>query len=238
MKPSLAFFLLISCGSLSPLPGQTAPLSGDRPATQEPVARQTYGRVEGDIYISPTGLYKVKIPVLPQLGGAVSDTPNLVTFDDDYSIHINIGAFPLSRELKAEYDVRGTKDFLIFFFTSLIMPDYAANFHGAQMEPNAIFLGKYQDGSILIFLLLPGGLVFDHRARFSNSLSPAVAKRGNLCFVKNGYVFVISTELAERVLERSTYKKSPEEENAILRDRLMDIVAKMQFSAPAPDTKG
>jgi hypothetical protein len=180
----------------------------------------------------------VKIPVLPQLGGGVSDTPNLVTFDDDYSIHINIGAFPLSRELKAEYDVRGTKDFLIFFFTSLIMPDYAANFHGAQMEPNAIFLGKYQDGSILIFLLLPGGSVFDHRARFSNSLSPAVAKRGNLCFVKNGYVFVISTELAERVLERSTYKKSPEEENAILRDRLMDIVAKMQFSAPAPDTKG
>jgi hypothetical protein len=238
MKLFPAFILLILGGCLPPLLGQTVAQSDDRPDTSEPVARQTYGRVEGDIYISPTGLYKVKIPVLPQLGGTVSDTPNLVTFDDDYSIHINIGAFPLSRELKAEYDVRGTKDFLIFFFTNLIMPDYAANFHGAQMEPNAIFLGKFQNGSMLIFLLLPGGSVFEHQVRMSNSLSPAVAKRGNLCFVKNGYVFVVSTELAERVLERSTYKKSPEEENAILRDRLMDIVAKMQFSAPAPETKG
>ena len=64
-----------------------------------------------------------------------------------------------------------------------------------------------------------------------------VAKRGNLCFVKSNCVFVVSTELSERVLERSTYHKTVEEENAILRQRLLDLVEKMQFTQPAPEPK-
>ena len=240
MKLLPAFFLLIIGGSLAPLPGQTISPPDGRPASSESSSPQIYGRIEGDgeTYVSPSGVYKVKIPVLAQLGGTVSDTPDLVTFDDDYSLHINIAAFPLSPELKSEYEKRGTKDFLVFFYTNLVMPDYAKSFPGAQMEPNAVFLPKYQDGSLLISTLLPGGSIFEHRVRISTTLKPAVAKRGNLCFVKYGYVFVISTELSERVLERSTYKKSPDEENAILRQRLLDIVSKMQFFPPAPEAKG
>jgi hypothetical protein len=251
MKLLSAFVLLIPCGCVAPLLGQMAPQSPDdpappataQPAASEPIPTRLYGRIEGDLfhadgyYTSPTGLYKVKIPVLPQLGGTVSDTLNFVTFDDDYKIHINIGAFPLSRELKTDFETKGTKDFLIYFFTNLVMPDYARSFPGAKMEQNAVFLGKYQDGSILIFTLLPGGSSFDRRVRLAGFTGPAVAKRGNLSFLKNGHVFIISTELAERVLEGSTFKKSAEEEDAILRQRLMDIVAKMEFFPPAPDTK-
>jgi hypothetical protein len=40
-----------------------------------------------------------------------------------------------------------------------------------------------------------------------------VAKRGNQLFVKNGHIFVISIELTERVLERTTYKKTAAEED-------------------------
>jgi hypothetical protein len=50
--------------------------------------------------------------------------------------------------------------------------------------------------------------------------------------VKNGVVFVVSTELAERVTEGAAYKKTPEEEDQILRKRLVDIVSKMQFPKP------
>jgi hypothetical protein len=118
------------------------------------------------------------------------------------------------------------------------MPDYVSSFPGAKMEPNAVFLGKFQNGAILISSLLPRGSSFEHRVRIANFLGPAVAKRGDLLFVKYGHVFIVSTELAERVLERTSYQKTPEEETAILRQRLMDIVDKMQFFEPASGTKG
>jgi len=207
----------------------------------EPAARQSssqlYGRIEGDTYVSATGYFKVRIPVLAELGGAITDTPNIVTFDDDFSVHTSVGAIPLTPELRAEYEARGAKEFLVHFFTTLVMPDFVARFPGAHTEESATFLPKYQDGALLIPLLLPGGSFFEHRVRVGPFRAPAVAKRGNLCFVKNGCFFVVSTELAERVLERSTYTKTPQEENAILRQRLTDLVDKMVFLTPPPEPK-
>ena len=57
-----------------------------------------------------------------------------------------------------------------------------------------------------------------------------IAKRGNLLFVKNGHIFVVSTELAERVIEGKAYKKTTAEEDDILRQRLNEIVDKIQFA--------
>jgi hypothetical protein len=54
-----------------------------------------------------------------------------------------------------------------------------------------------------------------------------------MMFVKNGYTYVVSTELSERVTEGSSYKKTAEEENQILHTRLLGIVKKMQFLSPA-----
>ena len=218
-----------------PLFAQTAaPQSEDETAGSQPAASQLYGSIVGDTYTSPTGVFQIKIPVLPQLGGAVSDTPNLVTFDDDYETHLSIGAFPLGRELKWEYDTRGTKDFLAFFFTNVVMPDFATKFPGAHMEDNGLYLPKFQDGSMLIFTLLPGGSLFAPQVTlFPSRRTPLVAKRGNLCFVKYNYVFVVSTELAERILEHSTYHKTVDEENALLRDRLLEVVRRMSFIKPA-----
>jgi len=197
---------------------------------------QLYGKLVGDLYVSPTGVFQLKVPVLPQLGGGISDTPNLVTFDDDYTTHLSVGAFPLSRELKWEYDTRGTKDFLAFFFANVVMPDFATRFPGAKMEDNGLFLPKFEDGSMLIFTLLPGGSVFQGQVNLFRPAAPLVAKRGNLCFVKFNYVFVVTTELAERILEHSTYHKTVEEENVILRDRLMAVTKTIQFIKP-PEAK-
>lgn len=63
---------------------------------------------------------------------------------------------------------------------------------------------------------------------------PPVAKRGNMLFVKNGNVIVISTELAERVTEGSSYKQSADQENDLLKERLIDIANRMRFLKPAP----
>jgi len=238
MKIRASFvFLAVSLCLLPRLTAQTAPQPGSGLGTPPAPPPQVYGKIEGDYYTSPTGIYKISIPILPQLGGSISDTPNVATFEDDFSTHISIGAFPLSRKLKWEYDTRGAKDFLVYFFTTLVMPDFVARFPGATMEDNAAFLPKYQDGSLLIFTLLPGGSFFAQRVTLGMAREPLVAKRGNLCFVKYNCVFVISTELSERVLERSTFHKTIEEENTILRQRLLDIVGKMQFTQPPPEAK-
>ncbi|HUJ45349.1 MAG TPA: hypothetical protein VLW52_17260 [Opitutaceae bacterium] len=236
MNPRVIPALLAMSLSAPGLTAQTTAQPGDNPATPATPPPQIYGKVADGVYTSPSGLYKVPIPVLPELGGNIMDTLNVVTFEDDFSTHISIGAFPLSRELKWEYETRGAKDFLVYFFTNIVMPDFIARFPGASLEDNGIFLPKYQDGSMIVFTLLPGGSSFVQRVTLGATREPVVAKRGNLCFVKYNTVLVVSTELAERVLERSTYHKTVDEENAILRKRLMDIVGKMQFTPP-PEAK-
>jgi hypothetical protein len=76
--------------------------------------------------------------------------------------------------------------------------------------------------------------MFDSPPVFGPRTTPAVAKRGNLLFVRNGFTFVISTELSEKVTEGSQWKSTPQEENQILRSRLVDIIKKMVFIKPAP----
>lgn len=61
---------------------------------------------------------------------------------------------------------------------------------------------------------------------------PPVAKRGNLIFMQNHVVYVISIELAERSLEGALYNKTTEQENTILRSRLNDVVSTMEFAVP------
>jgi hypothetical protein len=237
MKHRTASALLsLSLGLTSLSAQSTAPQPGDQTEGAPAEGPQIYGSITGDLYTSPTGVYQVRIPVLPQLGGTITDTPNVVTFEDNFTIHMSVGAFPLSRELKWEYDTRGTRDFLIYFFTNIVMPDFASRFPGAHMEDNALYLPKYQDGSMLIFSLLPGGSFFTPRITLFSTPPAVVAKRGNICFVKFNHVFVVSIELAERVLEHSTYHKTAEEENQILRKRLTEVVDRMQFIKP-PEAK-
>jgi hypothetical protein len=73
----------------------------------------------------------------------------------------------------------------------------------------------------------------DRVPRISGDGKPPVAKRGNLLFVKNGYIFIISTELAERVTEGHAYQKTTAEEDELLRQRLSDVVSKIVFAKPA-----
>ena len=74
----------------------------------------------------------------------------------------------------------------------------------------------------------------DKVATIDPARKPPVAKRGNMIFVKNGFVYVISTELAERVTEGSAYTLTQQEEDVSLREKLQDMVAKIHFLTPPP----
>jgi len=189
------------------------------------------GKIEGKTYVSPTGVFKVVIPVLPELGGDITDTPNVVTFQDDFNVHVSIAAFPQDATQRWELSTRGTKDYLIYFFSNFVLSDFKQTFEGVQIE-SAKFVPGLLDGSLLTYLLIPGGTMFGHRVAQLGSDRVPVAKRGNLLFVRNGHIFVISMELAERVIEGRSYEKTTAEEDEILRTRLIDIVNKISFAKP------
>ncbi len=194
------------------------------------------GKVEGRTYVSPTGLFKVIIPVLPELGGDITDTPNVVTFQDDFNVHVSIAAFQQDATQRWENSTRGTKDYLIYFFSNFVLADFRQTFEGVQIE-SAKFVPGTLDGALLTYLLVPGGTMFPERVPAVAGDRLPIAKRGNLLFVRNEHVFVISIELAERVIEGKAFGKTTAEEDEILRKRLLEIVDKITFTKPAAPPK-
>lgn len=206
------------------------------PAALSVCAQGLEGKLEGRTYVSPTGLFKVGIPVLPELGGDITDTPNVVTFQDDFNVHVSIAAFQQDATQRWENSTRGTKDYLVYFFSNFVLSDFRQNFEGVQIE-SAKFVPGVMEGALLTYLLVPGGTMFPERVPAVGGNALPVAKRGNLLFVRNEHVFVISIELAEKVIEGKSFNKTTEEEDEILRKRLLDIVDKISFTKPAAPKK-
>jgi hypothetical protein len=191
------------------------------------------GRVEGTQYLSPSGAYRIAIPVLPELGGRIVDTPEVVTFEDDFNVHASIACFRMDATQRWEQDTRGRRDYLIWFFTNFVQSDFQARFPGSRAE-SAKFLPSLEGGTLLTYNLLPGGTMFADRPSFFQTGEVFVAKRGNLVFVRDGHVFVLSIELAERALEQRSYSKTTEEEDELLRKRLLELLGRMTFASAAP----
>ncbi len=201
------------------------------------VAAPLIGRMDGENYVSPTAQFRIRAPVLPELGGTITDTENVVTFQDNYGTHISVACFPMDASQRWEYDTRGLRDYLLFFFTDVVMPNFAARFRGSSVE-SARFLPDLQGGALIGYSLLPGGSHFENLNRVLNGppVDPAVAKRGTLIFVRDRHVYAVSTELAERVTQRSTYRLTKEEEDTQLSTRLAAILERMSFTNDRPRT--
>lgn len=213
-----------------------------------------FGRVVGTAYYSPTGLFRIAVPVLSELGGTITDTKNEVTFQDAYTTYVSIAVFPMDATQRWELQLRGTKDYLAYFFTNYIQPDFARSFGKVEVDKDGIFAPEIEGGSLITFALLPGGSMFPNgAAAIDPARPPPVAKRGTLVFLRppaaailggaaadqaqpfhtNGYLFVISIELGERATEGTAYTLTPAEENATLRSRLTEIAGRMTFMGAA-----
>ena len=192
-----------------------------------------------DYYISPLNTFRIRVPVYPELGGQVNDTMNVVTFQDAFGDHSSIGCFPLDDAMRADMARRGRKNFLIWFFQTFIQADFQRNLPGTTAMPDARYDPKPQGGALFMQLLIPDGSAYMERVFLFPQKNPVIAKRGNLAFERDGFVYVLSTELTERVFEHATWKKTDAEEEKILTDRMYDLLSRMIFikpktTAPAP----
>lgn len=214
---------LLLCGlTLSVLPAVAAPL---------------VGRMDGESYISPTGQFRIRAPVLPELGGIITDTDNVVTFQDNFGTHISVACFPFDATQRWEHDTRGRRDYLLYFFTDIVMANFAARFPDSRVE-SARYLPELHEGALIGYALLPGGSEFEQLGRVTDSppADPVTAKRGTLLFVRDRHVYAISTELAERATQRTTYRLTREQEDEQLSARLTAILERMTFTNDRPRT--
>ncbi len=196
-----------------------------------PAQTSLVGRIDGNQYVPPSGAYRITIPVLPELGGRIVDTPEVVTFEDDFNVHASLACFKMDATQRWEHETRGRRDYLVWFFTNFVQRDFQQRFPESRVE-SAKFIPGMEEGTLLAYNLLPGGTMFANRPSFSATEEIFVAKRGNLLFLREGHVYVLSMEMAERALERRTYTKTTEEEDEILRRRLLELYGRITF-APA-----
>jgi hypothetical protein len=218
MLRSLLVLAVVLAGLAPPARAQASPLGE---------------RTSGGRYRPQSGVYTVAIPVLPELGGQIEETEYVVTFRDAFTLHASIACFPMDATQRWENETRGRRDYLVWFFTTFVQGDFQQRFPGAIVE-SAKFMATVQDGAILTYMLLPGGTMFGERIGLATGEAPPVAKRGNLLFVRGGHIYILSIELAEKVLERSTFNKTVAEEDAMLEARLADLLAKMEFAPAQP----
>ncbi|MES1168181.1 MAG: hypothetical protein ABUL61_03320, partial [Oleiharenicola lentus] len=72
-------------------------------ATVSAAAAPLVGRMDGEQYVSATGEFRIRAPVLPELGGTIEDSDSVVTFHDDYGTHVSIACFDLDATQRWEF---------------------------------------------------------------------------------------------------------------------------------------
>jgi len=212
--------LILCCVTLPVLTATAAPL---------------VGRMDGEQYVAANGEFRIRAPVLPELGGSIEDSESVVTFHDDYGTHISIACFELDATQRWEFDTRGRRDYLLYFFTDVVMANFTSRFPGSKIE-SARYLPELQEGALIAYSLLPGGSSFapPELVPAAASRETITAKRGTLLFIRHRHVYVVTLELAERVTQRSTYKQTVEQEDEVLATRLQALAGRMSFTHEQP----
>lgn len=198
-------------------------------------AEPLVGRMDGDTYVSPTGEFRVRAPVLPELGGTIEDTDSIVTFHDEFGTHVSIACFELDATQRWEFETRELRDYLLYFFHDIVLVNFQSRYPGSRIE-SARFLPDLLNGALIAYALVPGGSQFEPKSSITGGPppDPVVAKRGTLVFVRHRHVYVVSAELAERATQRSTYHLSTKEEDDLLSTRLTTLAGHMTFSDDRP----
>ncbi len=195
------------------------------------------GRMDGDTYVSATNEFRIRAPVLPELGGTIEDTDTIVTFHDDFGTHLSIACFELDATQRWEFETRDLRDYLLYFFNDIVLANFQSRFPGSSIE-SARYVPDLAGGALVAYALLPGGSSFAEPSRVLGGppLEPVVAKRGSLLFVRHRHVYVLSLEQAERLTQRSTYNLTKQQEDDQLYARLTAAFGRMTFTDDKPRT--
>jgi len=198
-----------------------------------PASLQARPEVPSNIYYSPSGLFSMPIPVLAELGGNISDSKNYVIFSDPISTHITVGIIEMDASARFERSTLTTAEFLRGTFEKLVLPQFLTTAPATRTD-SVLLLPKVESGTLYVGSLHPGTSQFMGRTGLlgDNYDHAPTARRGTLLFVKGNYFVIISSELAEKATERSAFKLTADQENELIRERLLAILHRIRFTIP------
>lgn len=229
MLRPLALLLLLTLAARSPaettVPAITPPAEAPAPAA---ATRALRGGIEAGRYHAPDNVFSVSVPVLHGEKTSITDNGEIVVFKDKVATLLTIAAFPMPPFAQWEHDTTPPRDYLIGFFRDNILRDYDREFPGSAIE-SARFIPSFQGGALVAFTLSPGGSAFEAKEPRPPTSAAPVAKRGHFVFVRDSHIFVVATELAERVTLGAAYNLGTIEEDRILFDRLITVLAATRF---------
>lgn len=180
-------------------------------------------------YQSPSGIFKLPVPVLPELGGRVSDDTLFVHFMDSFTTHITVGVIEMDATFRWEHSIMEPKEFLLNVFNKIVMPQFKAACPTTKAD-TVLLYPKLKKGALYVGTLHPGNTQFmDRIAFFGKDDNIPTGRRGTLLFSEGEYLFIISSELGERATERSMHTMSDQEENDLLRKRLLKLLKSMKI---------
>lgn len=223
--------------ALPAAPADTATQPAPVATTASPAPAKLLGRIADDRYFAPGDVYSVPVPVLQGEGSTIMDNGEIVVFKDKVSTLLTIAAFPLPPIAKWEYETTPPKDYLITFFRDNVLRDYRLEFPETTIE-SARFLPDVHGGTMVAFTLLPNGSAFQPAEPRAPTAPSAIAKRGHLVFVRDGRIFVIAVELAERVTAQAEYNLNQAQEDHILFNRLVTVITAMRFGQETAQPDG
>ncbi len=186
------------------------------------------GTIEAGRYHAPDDAFSVAVPVLHGDNPSITDNGEIVVFRDQVATLLTIAAFRMPAIAKWEHETTEPREYLIAFFRDNILRDYNREFPGSQIE-SARFLPGFQGGALVAFALLPGGSAFAAPASGGAGATPPIAKRGHVVFVRDERIYVVAIELAERVTRGADFKLTMREEDRVLFDRLITVLAATRF---------
>jgi hypothetical protein len=216
------------------LPAIAEPASDRPPAAT--TAPKLFGRIENGRYHAPGDVFSLPVPTMRGPEATVMDNGEIVVFKDRVSALLTIAAFPMPAIARWEHEASGNEKYLVEFFRDNILRDYRHEFPETSIE-SLRFLPDIHGGAVLACTLMPGGSAFPPEPASGDSApasQPVVAKRAQLMFVREHHIFVIATELAERVTRRSAYSLDTSAEDSILLDRLLAVLDTLRFREPQP----
>ena len=200
-------------------------------AQVDPVA--LLGQIEDNRYIAPHGSYSITLPVQLDLQGTITDTREVVTFQDDFRIHASVACFKMESPHDREIETRGRRDFLIWFFRQQVQTQFQRRFPGAKID-EARYMPEVLDGALIVYNSLPNGTMFTKQVGLAHSTEqPIIAKRGSLLFLKGRHLYVVSAELAELLRDEEATVGSLEDDHIRLRKELLDLVGRITFTSAA-----
>ena len=175
------------------------------------------GKIEDTIYISAKGKFKVPIPVNKQWGGMIQDTPQAVSFTDDFG---RLYRIECSNSETYKLQAIEKKSYLQEFLNGFYLPQTVFHYRPSARIIEEYYIVDLLDGAYFCIVNIPEGSITVSSSDRKN-YTQHEARRGLLLFIIKNRIYIVSSDVGEKL--------SKEDETRQIKKQLIDFTKTIIF---------